>query len=265
MLRSRAVRRLLARLVLSLLLLAILLIAGSARLPASFVAPLLRSSKSVLWVIAHPDDESFFFAPSIIGLRAASPSIHASILCLSVGNHDGLGEVRRAELLKSCSQLNIPSERCIALDLPSLPDSPAVWWAPDEVASIVRNYIEQWDVDAVISFDQYGVSGHANHQALGSALAEVVRFDRKFPPVFAVHSTNLLAKFSSFLFLPVAVARHFARRTGSSSSLFINSWAQYRQTRRSFSAHASQARWFRTLFVSFSRYLWFVRLERVLP
>lgn len=92
--------------------------------------------------------------------------------------------------------------------------------------------------------------------------------DLQFPATFAVHSTGVLAKFTALLLLPLAVLQQLLHTTldsSASSSLFINTWRDYLQTRRSFAAHKSQTRWFRTLFVSFSRYLWFVRLDRVFP
>ena len=42
------------------------------------------SQDRVLLVIAHPDDESMFFAPTVLGLRAQR--IPVFILCLSTGS-----------------------------------------------------------------------------------------------------------------------------------------------------------------------------------
>ncbi|BGP18131.1 hypothetical protein JCM10213_007736 [Rhodosporidiobolus nylandii] len=257
--------RFLVRALLLLAAAAAVLILLADRLPSALlVAPELRSAKSVLWVIAHPDDESFFFAPSILGLLGASAARQGSLLCLSVGNHDGLGEVRRRELRDSCQQLGLERERCEVLDVPALPDDPQVWWETSDVEAAARRYIKQWSVDAIISFDAYGVSGHANHRATSEALRDIALRDPLFPPSFAVSSTNVLAKFTSALLLPLACfKRGVAALQGQRGALFVNSWAQYWQARRSFAAHASQARWFRTLFVSFSGYMWYVELERV--
>lgn len=88
-----------------------------------------------------------------------------------------------------------------------------------------------------------------------------------FPPTYAVLSTSVLLKFTSALSLPSITFLHFLRRLLSSSSsptsLLINSPSQYQQARLSFDQHQSQWRWFRSLFVTFSRYLWFVELKEL--
>ena len=84
------------------------------------------------------------------------------------------------------------------------------------------------------------------------------RSDPTFPPLFMVSSTDLLSKYSSVLSLPFVI---IDRLRGPSSSLIVNSPAQYLQARVSFAHHKSQARWFRSLFILFSRYLWFLRLD----
>ena len=43
-----------------------------------------RESKDALLVIAHPDDESMFFVPTILALAAAGRRVR--ILCLSTGS-----------------------------------------------------------------------------------------------------------------------------------------------------------------------------------
>nr|CAJ86242.1 H0402C08.18 [Oryza sativa] len=73
-----------------------------------------RMSRNVLLVLAHPDDESMFFAPTILFLKSKGHSIH--ILCLSQGNADGLGNIRKEELYLACVTLKIPAEQVKVLD-----------------------------------------------------------------------------------------------------------------------------------------------------
>ncbi|GAA5948155.1 hypothetical protein JCM3775_003141 [Rhodotorula graminis] len=263
----RSLRIAAARALVLLVLAAVLLVATKHRFAPRLVPPDLAAARSVLWVTAHPDDESFFFAPSILTLLDSPHNAQGALLCLSIGNHDGLGGIRRQELGASCDALGIARDRCTALDLPTLRDDPTVWWETEEVEQVVRRYVKAWDVDAVISFDDYGVSGHANHRALSSALSSIAAADPSFPPVYAVESTSVLAKYTSLVLLPLALLARLLPSSSPSSSpssaLFVNSLAQYRATRRSFAAHESQAVWFRTLFVGCSRYLWWVELRRV--
>ncbi|BGP41967.1 hypothetical protein JCM10449v2_005964 [Rhodotorula kratochvilovae] len=259
----RLVRTVFPRALLLLAAAAVLLITIKDRYAPSLVPPELRAARSVIWVTAHPDDESFFFAPSVLNLLAPPHGADGALLCLSVGNHEGLGETRREELGVSCEALGIARGRCVALDVPTLPDDPNVWWETQAVEQAVREYVREWDVAAVISFDEYGVSGHANHRALSAALSDISRADPTFPPVYAVASTSLLAKYTSALLLPFTLLQRLLSTSPADSALFISSLSQYRATRRSFDAHQSQAVWFRSLFVSFSRYLWWIELRTV--
>ena len=73
---------------------------------------------SVLLLTAHPDDECMFFAPTLLALLATTPPPSVYSLCLSVGNADGLGETRRAELGKSLDVLGVPKGRRWVIDRP---------------------------------------------------------------------------------------------------------------------------------------------------
>jgi N-acetylglucosaminylphosphatidylinositol deacetylase len=83
--------------------------------------------RRILLLIAHPDDEAMFFAPTLLALTRPELGNHVKILCLSsgttnpplycvsatnntvVGDADGLGEVRKKELVKSALQLGLRS------------------------------------------------------------------------------------------------------------------------------------------------------------
>lgn len=95
-----------------------------------------NSSPHILLLTAHPDDETFFFGPTLTNLI---PSLSAPIsassrekasdtvaltfpqvysLCLSVGNADGLGDIRRRELGDSLDILGVAEDRRWVLDKP---------------------------------------------------------------------------------------------------------------------------------------------------
>lgn len=48
-------------------------------------APLLREAHKILLVTAHPDDEAFFFTPTIVSILKHQPNSVISLLCLSSG------------------------------------------------------------------------------------------------------------------------------------------------------------------------------------
>jgi len=41
--------------------------------------------RSILLVIAHPDDEVMFFGPTLVGITNATSNNHVRVLCLSNG------------------------------------------------------------------------------------------------------------------------------------------------------------------------------------
>jgi N-acetylglucosaminylphosphatidylinositol deacetylase len=67
-------------------------------------------NKRICLLIAHPDDEAMFFAPTVLALTRPEAGNHVKILCLSTGNADGLGDTRRHELVKSAMLLGLRQE-----------------------------------------------------------------------------------------------------------------------------------------------------------
>src|ERR1700722_1351462 len=78
------------------------------------------SSRNVLLVTAHPDDECFFFAPTLLALRqgrnsrALTPELFS--LCLSTGDAGGFGETRIEELGRSLDVLGVEKARRWVVD-----------------------------------------------------------------------------------------------------------------------------------------------------
>jgi N-acetylglucosaminylphosphatidylinositol deacetylase len=63
----------------------------SSTLSASF--PTLQN-KRILLLIAHPDDEAMFFAPTLLALTRPGNGNHVKILCLSSGKQAGASPMR---------------------------------------------------------------------------------------------------------------------------------------------------------------------------
>ncbi|TVU16617.1 hypothetical protein EJB05_40190 [Eragrostis curvula] len=121
-----------------------------------------RRSRNVLLVVAHPDDESMFFAPTIFFLKSKGHNIH--ILCMSQGNADGLGHTRKDELYYACDTFKIPRKQVKVLDHPKLQDGFHEKWDHGLLAGLTMEQVQLWDIDTILTFDSYGVSGHPNHQ-----------------------------------------------------------------------------------------------------
>jgi N-acetylglucosaminylphosphatidylinositol deacetylase len=79
--------------------------------------------RKILLVIAHPDDESYFFAPTLLALldqeRELRPTVYS--LCLSIGDADGFGDLRVAELDASLDVLGVDKDKRKLISHPYVP------------------------------------------------------------------------------------------------------------------------------------------------
>lgn len=82
----------------------------------------------ILLLTAHPDDETFFFSPTLTALsRTPISPVHQAgglglgdlfIVCLSTGNAKGLGNLRREEFGHALEIFGVRAERRFILDHP---------------------------------------------------------------------------------------------------------------------------------------------------
>ncbi|KAK0389897.1 hypothetical protein NLU13_3470 [Sarocladium strictum] len=220
------------------------------------LAPLgLSQAKNVLLVTAHPDDECLFFSPTLLGILDSYPSIKGGLLVLSTGNNYGLGDVRNQELKGSCQALRIDPSRCLTQNHPDLQDDPTKWWDSTKIQDVVKGFVKKWEIDAIITFDNGGVSGHVNHRAISEAMRSYAKSDTSAPPVFELVTTSLIRKYTFLWDLPLTTLLFIG--------LVVNTWSQYMATRTAFASHASQYTWDRNVYMVLSRYVWFNTLRRV--
>ena len=148
----------------------------------------MAPSPALLLVIAHPDDECMFFGPTLNALQrsgwpgsssglSSSPArsvVDVYVLCLTNGDADGLGRRRASELRHSCSVLGVPYTRVRLVDDARIRDGMGVVWDRSVGAGLVGEAVRAWglldDSDdsglRIVTFDDYGVSGHANHRSV---------------------------------------------------------------------------------------------------
>ncbi|RLL93555.1 hypothetical protein CFD26_101765 [Aspergillus turcosus] len=238
-----------------------------------------QHARSILFVTAHPDDETLFFSPSIT-YRRDDPHVQRALLVISSG------ERRRQEIRDSCSVLGIIPSRCVVLDEAELQDNPRKWWDEDLIEELVASHVRKWNVDLIITFDNGGVSGHINHRAVSAGVRKYITSTPHAPPAYTLQSTFLLRKYSSLLdLIPTSIP--FAWRilkailTSPASSttngvhdlspldayndkvLLVSSWRTYLVSRAAFSQHASQYSWDRSFYLVISRYMWFNNLNKL--
>jgi LmbE family N-acetylglucosaminyl deacetylase len=121
----------------------------------------LPSIQTILAVVAHPDDESFGLG-GVIG-ALASQGAHISLLCYTRGERSTLGavradmqSVRAAELRAAADVLGLTTVALLAYRDGGLGDI-----AVEDLARHVGD--QSGDVDALLVFDEGGVTGHADH------------------------------------------------------------------------------------------------------
>ncbi|KAL2845861.1 glycan biosynthesis protein [Aspergillus pseudoustus] len=240
----------------------------------------IQYARNIVFVTAHPDDETLFFSPTVLYHRH-DPRVTRSLLVISSGNYNGIGDVRESEIHNSCAALGIALDRCMVLDHPALQDNPKAWWDEVVLRQTFEPYIKKWKADLIITFDNGGISGHINHRAVSAAVRNYVLNTPEAPQAFMLDSTFLLRKYSSLLDL-VPSALPFATRifqalllpppgraaiaagvTQYNSALIVSPWRTYLESRAAFGQHHSQYSWDRVLYLVVSRYMWFNTLERI--
>eukprot|EP01084_Bolivina_argentea_P315297 546210_1 len=200
--------------------------------------------KVVCVVTAHPDDEAMFFVPTITALKRMGCRLH--LLCLSTGDCCGLGDVRKAELRRSCAILGISYQSVHVVDDPRLRDGMQTHWPEDVVKEIVSSFIIHKKVKTIVTFDPCGISSHPNHMAVCVGARRVVGVTR-----LELKSTNILQKFMG----PLEACAYYLLQSclkRQKYHVYIN--LDLRLVWKAMSSHSSQFVWYRRLFIVFSRY-----------
>nr|XP_056721478.1 N-acetylglucosaminyl-phosphatidylinositol de-N-acetylase [Euleptes europaea] len=199
-----------------------------------------------LFVTAHPDDETMFFAPSILKLARA----RRWLLCGSAGNYYNQGAIRKEELLESCAVLGIPRSNVTVINHRDLPDHPSVEWDTSLLSALILKHIETNQINLVVTFDAGGVSGHTNHKSLYTAI-RYLHSENKLPEdcrVLTLETVSLFRKYLSILDVLISCLH-------SQDVLFVLTKEEAELAKRAMWCHRSQLLWFRRLYVFFSRYM----------
>ncbi|CAL5394397.1 unnamed protein product [Camellia sinensis] len=109
-----------------------------------------------------------FFTPTINYLTSRGHNLH--IVCISTGNADGMGNIRKEELYQASAVLKVPLQQVKILDHPGLQDGFGKVWRCDLLARIIEEEILSHAIDLIITFDNYGVSGHCNHRDVNQGI-----------------------------------------------------------------------------------------------
>ncbi|CAX45281.1 N-acetylglucosaminyl-phosphatidylinositol de-N-acetylase, putative [Candida dubliniensis CD36] len=140
------------------------------------------TNSNITYIIAHPDDEVMFFAPSIIELKKAKYNNQINLICFSKGNYiKSMDEIRQSELIQS--------SRILGIDQVSIFDYQdgmnETWQLNDIVQSLHENLSppinnnNNQKQSVLITFDDQGVSNHPNHISLFHGTKKYIQDLRK--------------------------------------------------------------------------------------
>ncbi|EXJ84422.1 hypothetical protein A1O3_05089 [Capronia epimyces CBS 606.96] len=102
--------------------------------------PSFLRNKRIILLIAHPDDESMFFNPTLQALTSSHLQNHLKILCLSTGNSEGIGQTRRLELEQAGVTLGLRRrEDVFVLDDERFKDGMHEEWKPEDIARVLAS------------------------------------------------------------------------------------------------------------------------------
>lgn len=246
------------------------------------------TNKRILLLIAHPDDEAMFFSPTLTHLTRPELGNQVAILCLSSGDADGLGGVRKGELVESALGLGVRERgHVVVLEDDKLRDGMNQHWDPKYIASLLTQYLApemarrslkeppKATIDVLLTFDSAGVSSHPNHIALFYGAKHflttlMARHQGWSPPVnlYTLTSIPTMRKYLSVLDAPFTVLRCvFSRKEKGNfptPMLVVSGPGDLRRGQRAMTrGHASQMRWFRWGWIGLSRYMVMNALRKV--
>lgn len=193
------------------------------------------------------------------------------------GGYDGLGKTREKEVLACCAGVMGVSPSLVrVLDDEALQDGPKAPWAAKDVGAAVGAWVAELEaggkrrVEALLTFDLGGVSGHPNHIDTARGVRALAPAGRS---VWELVSEPVPVKFSGAIGASLALLLDDgAGRTGSSSDACSRgatrlvgqlSTGMLLALHRGMQAHRSQYVWFRSLYVLFSRYAFVARVKRL--
>lgn len=249
----------------------------------------IMTGKRICLLIAHPDDEAMFFSPTLRTITRPELGNQVVILCLSSGNSEGLGHVRKEELAKSALVLGLrSSEHVVVLeDEKNFPDSMTSEWDPQKISQVLMRFFAPHlasvalteeptaNIDAIFTFDKHGVSGHPNHKSLYHGCQTFLRnlmagrTGWECPvKMYTLTTTNVVRKYSSVLdCLITIVAAMFTRKEQGefpAPVLAVSPPMDVRKAQLAMTtAHKSQMRWFRWGWIVVSRYMVINDLQKV--
>ncbi|KAJ7714117.1 LmbE-like protein [Mycena maculata] len=167
---------------------------------------------------AHPDDETFFFSPTLTAFNYSSM--------------DGLE------------------------DIFYLQDNKTTSWDSAVISNEILSLVVEYNITTILTFDSHGITGHPNHQSALAGVVHLI--SSSLPRSPSIIRPRLFALYSrpSTKHLGPLAAFVAPRYISSRGPFLVASLIDYVTALRSMSKHTSQLRMIPFLKGFFSRYLW---------
>ncbi|KAF3792099.1 putative N-acetylglucosaminyl-phosphatidylinositol de-N-acetylase [Nymphaea thermarum] len=112
------------------------------------------------------------------------------------GDAEGKGTLRKDELYQACVILKVQLQRVKIIDHPDLQDGFDKSWSPVLIKDLIEEAVIAWEIDTVITFDNYGISGHRNHQDVHTGLRMLMMSNlQRDIEAWELISTNIARKY----------------------------------------------------------------------
>ncbi|HEX3572271.1 MAG TPA: PIG-L family deacetylase [Acidobacteriaceae bacterium] len=168
-----------------------------------------NTSRRLLCVTAHPDDECFAFGGAL--MLAVEAGHEVSVLCFTDGqaatnrvgaeSNEHLGELRREEFAASCKILGV--QHCEVL---GYQDAQLEFANFSETAAKLVKRIRDWKPDVVLTFGMDGaMNTHPDHtmvSAFTTAAYHWAASPKRFPDLGPIHVTKRLYYNTTWFFFP---------------------------------------------------------------
>ncbi|CUS21418.1 LAQU0S03e02146g1_1 [Lachancea quebecensis] len=203
---------------------------------------------SINLVIAHPDDEVMFFAPTLLQLdQYFNAGIPVAVFSLTDGGADGLGSLREEELRDSVHLLF--RRREAEVTVLDFEDGMAVNWDLEATVKVLSKHIND-DQPLFLTFDDHGVSNHINHISCHETVRNLQAAYPKSRVFSLTSKRSIFQKYTAFVPSLISVFK------GSTKPMFMNTFKQYLLAFSvMMNAHTTQMVWFRYGWWFFSYYV----------
>ena len=207
--------------------------------------------KKICLLIAHPDDESMFFGPLLCHL--AKIDCQVFILCMTRGNYYNQGSRRVQEMHLACRHMfNHSYDLRIIDEDDKIPDHSTKKWDEKLATTLISAYLKENLIQTIVTFDQFGISGHPNHCSLNKLVNKCEYLP--FVEIWQLVTVNRARKYIPLLDLIFSLRENY---------LIVGSLQDYFKILGMMLKHKSQLVWFRWLYLITSRYMFINSFEKI--